>query len=97
MPELTFTNLRVPATTTKPLQSSEMEEVATALRNAKDNRTPIEAPSKTWPGLDRDTAFRVMERGCQHAVRERGDRLVGYKLGNIAKGEKVPLCGSPQV
>ncbi|RAL16620.1 2-keto-4-pentenoate hydratase [Aspergillus homomorphus CBS 101889] len=66
------------------MQTNELQEVALALRTARDNRAPITAPSKTWPSLDADSGFEVQRLNVEHAVKN-GDRLVGYKLGNIAK------------
>ncbi|PLB53594.1 TodF product hydratase [Aspergillus steynii IBT 23096] len=66
------------------MQPSELQEIARALRSARDSQTPIQAPTKTWPGLDADSAFEVQRIGAEEAIKK-GDRLVGYKLGNIAK------------
>ncbi|KAL4802255.1 hypothetical protein BDV18DRAFT_147139 [Aspergillus unguis] len=62
----------------------DLYDVAVALRTARTEATPIDAPTKTWPSLDADGAFKVQQINSEHAV-ENGDRLVGYKLGNIAK------------
>ncbi|GHE76310.1 2-keto-4-pentenoate hydratase [Amycolatopsis deserti] len=62
----------------------ELREIATALRAARLHREPIPAPTKTWPGLDADEGFEVQRINVEAAVAE-GDRVVGYKLGNIAK------------
>ncbi|KAI9034870.1 2-keto-4-pentenoate hydratase [Aspergillus affinis] len=45
---------------------------------------PIQAPTKTWPALDADSTFEVQRIGADEALKK-GDHLVGYKLGNIAK------------
>lgn len=66
------------------MQEADLRDVAAALRNAKDNRTPIAAPTKTWADLDVDGGFAVQKITVQEAV-DAGDRMVGYKLGNIAK------------
>ncbi|GAA3547591.1 fumarylacetoacetate hydrolase family protein [Amycolatopsis ultiminotia] len=66
------------------MHNSELHDVATALRTARLDRVPIPAPTKTWPGLDADRAFQVQQINVDHAVAG-GDRVVGYKLGNIAK------------
>ena len=66
------------------MSSFNLNDVAAALRTARAEATPINAPSKTWPSLDADGAFKVQEINTEYAVRN-GDRLVGYKLGNIAK------------
>ena len=66
------------------MSSFDLNDVAAALRTARAEATPIDAPSKTWPSLDADGAFKVQEINTEYAVRN-GDRLVGYKLGNIAK------------
>ncbi|KAJ5994394.1 hypothetical protein N7451_010118 [Penicillium sp. IBT 35674x] len=62
----------------------DLNDVAAALRTARAEGTPIDAPTKTWPSLDADGAFKVQQINSIHAV-QNGDRLVGYKLGNIAK------------
>lgn len=66
------------------MTSFDLNDVAAALRTARAEATPIDAPSKTWPSLDGDGAFKVQEINSEHAIKN-GDRLVGYKLGNIAK------------
>jgi len=64
--------------------TTELDEVATTLRSARLRRQPIAAPTTTWPALDADSAFAVQRINVDHAV-DNGDRIVGYKLGNIAK------------
>ncbi|MEV4732410.1 2-keto-4-pentenoate hydratase [Saccharopolyspora sp. NPDC049426] len=66
------------------MQTTELHEIATTLRHARLNRTPIAAPTKTWQQLDADAAFEVQRLTVEMAV-SGGDRVVGYKLGNIAK------------
>ena len=66
------------------MQTSELAEVAAALRTARANGEPITAPTKTWPNLDADAGFAVQRINVEEAVTN-GDRMVGYKLGNIAK------------
>jgi 2-keto-4-pentenoate hydratase len=66
------------------MQDTELRATAAALRTARADRTPISAPSKTWPALDADAGFKVQQLNVEAAVAA-GDRLVGYKLGNIAK------------
>jgi 2-keto-4-pentenoate hydratase len=61
-----------------------LDDVADALRTARLHGTPIAAPTGTWPDLDPDAAFAVQKINVEHALAQ-GDRLVGYKLGNIAK------------
>lgn len=61
-----------------------LEDIAGSLRAARLQGQPIAAPTETWPALDADAAFEVQKINVRHAV-ESGDRLVGYKLGNIAK------------
>lgn len=62
----------------------DLRDVAAALRTARADAKPIEAPTKTWPTLDPDGGFKVQEINSEYAINH-GDRLVGYKLGNIAK------------
>ena len=61
-----------------------LEDIAGTLRTARLQGKPIAAPTKTWPNLDANTAFEVQKINVKHAV-DNGDRLVGFKLGNIAK------------
>lgn len=66
------------------MSTSTLEDIADTLRTARLQGEPIAAPTETWPSLDADTAFEVQKINVDHAVAN-GDRLVGYKLGNIAK------------
>jgi 2-keto-4-pentenoate hydratase len=66
------------------MSSINLEDVASALRTARTSSKPIDAPTKTWPGLNADDAFKIQQLNSTHAI-QNGDRLVGYKLGNIAK------------
>ncbi|KAH6658852.1 putative TodF product hydratase [Plectosphaerella plurivora] len=61
-----------------------LNEIAEALRLAKEKGEPIDAPTKTHPGLTVPGAFEVQRITVDEAVK-RGDRHVGWKLGNIAK------------
>ncbi|WP_427005434.1 2-keto-4-pentenoate hydratase [Pseudarthrobacter sp. H2] len=61
-----------------------LEDIAGTLRTARLKGEPIAAPTETWPSLNADMAFEVQKINVGHAVAD-GDRLVGYKLGNIAK------------
>ncbi|KAL4771116.1 hypothetical protein BDW60DRAFT_208367 [Aspergillus nidulans var. acristatus] len=61
-----------------------LNNVATALRTAPAEGRPIDAPTKTWTCLNADMAFKVQQINSEQAI-QNGDRLVGYKLGNIAK------------
>jgi 2-keto-4-pentenoate hydratase len=66
------------------MQDTELRAIAAALRTARADRTPIPAPSKTSPALDADAGFKVQQLNVEQALAA-GDRVVGYKLGNIAK------------
>ncbi|MGY3317401.1 2-keto-4-pentenoate hydratase [Arthrobacter sp. ok909] len=66
------------------MSTNTLEDIADTLRTARLKGEPIAAPTETWPSLDADTAFEVQKINVDHAVAN-GDRLVGYKLGNIAK------------
>ncbi|KAJ5218532.1 uncharacterized protein N7498_000631 [Penicillium cinerascens] len=66
------------------MSAFDLNDVAAALRTARAESKPIDAPTKTWPSLDADGAFKVQQINSIHAV-QNGDRLIGYKLGNIAK------------
>lgn len=61
-----------------------LEELSEKLRNARLTQTPIEPPVKTHGELSVQQAFEVARISKDRQV-ENGDRLVGYKLGNIAK------------
>jgi 2-keto-4-pentenoate hydratase len=60
-----------------------LDQIAETLRTARVNRAPVEAPSSKWPELDAPTAIAVQRLNVDHLVAA-GDRLVGYKLGNVA-------------
>jgi 2-keto-4-pentenoate hydratase len=66
------------------MQTTELHDVAVALRTARATGEPIPAPTKNWPDLDADAGFQVQRINVEDAVAH-GDRVVGYKLGNIAK------------
>ena len=66
------------------MSAFDLNDIATALRTAKTEAKPIDAPTKTWPSLDPDGAFKIQQINSAHAI-SNGDRLIGYKLGNIAK------------
>lgn len=67
------------------MSTADLDEIANSLRRARLDRTPIAAPSRTFPSLDVKGAFQVQRITVRDAVEKDGDRLVGYKLGNIAK------------
>lgn len=67
------------------MSASELDEIAEVLRNARINHTPIPPPTENYPSLNVETAFEVQRITAQKAITQDGDRLVGYKLGNIAK------------
>ena len=60
------------------------DDIADELHTARLAGQPIAAPTETWPSLDADAAFAVQKINVDRAIAD-GDRLVGYKLGNIAK------------
>ncbi|KAK7713985.1 hypothetical protein SLS57_007272 [Botryosphaeria dothidea] len=66
------------------MESSQVRDIATALRTARLKRTPISPPSKDYPKLDVHDAFEVQKVSVELGLAS-GDRMVGYKLGNIAK------------
>jgi 2-keto-4-pentenoate hydratase len=61
-----------------------LDQIAETLRSARLNRAPVEAPSSKWPKLDVATAIAVQRLEVDKQVAA-GDRVVGYKLGNIAE------------
>ncbi|KAL9086684.1 MAG: hypothetical protein Q9165_007003 [Trypethelium subeluteriae] len=67
------------------MQTSDIRDIAALLREARLERAPIDPPSKTWPSLDEKWAFEVQKTAANIAITEHNDRIVGYKLGNIAK------------
>lgn len=66
------------------MRTAELREIAITLREARLNGMPVTAPSTKWLDLDADKAFEVQRLSVEMAVAD-GDRVVGYKLGNIAK------------
>lgn len=66
------------------MSTNTLDGIAGILRSARLMGEPIAAPTETMPALDADAAFEIQKINVKHAVAE-GDRLVGYKLGNIAK------------
>ncbi|KAK3191303.1 hypothetical protein K4F52_002513 [Lecanicillium sp. MT-2017a] len=66
------------------LNDDEVTAIAEALRNARLTKTPIDAPKSTYPNLDVAGGMAVQKATVELAAAN-GDRLVGYKLGNIAK------------
>ena len=66
------------------MSTTTLEGIADTLRSARLTGEPIAAPTATMPALDPDAAFEVQKINIDHALAN-GDRLVGYKLGNIAK------------
>lgn len=67
------------------MQNSDIESIAEALRIARLSHEPIDPLTTTWPELNQHDAFEVQKKTVDIAVNKHGDRLVGYKLGNIAK------------
>jgi 2-keto-4-pentenoate hydratase len=66
------------------MDTQELREVAQVLFNARQTKTPIPRPITTYPKLDVKGAFQVQKISVEMGL-ENGDRMVGYKLGNIAK------------
>ncbi|KAE8377606.1 hypothetical protein BDV26DRAFT_281769 [Aspergillus bertholletiae] len=66
------------------MQVSGLRAISLALRTARSNQNPIQTPTKTWPTLDAESGFEVQRITAEDAISS-GDRLAGYKLGNIAK------------
>ena len=66
------------------MQTSVLRDIAETLRKARLDGKPVQPPIKTWPSLNADSAFEVQRLSVEDAV-SRGDRVVGYKLGNITK------------
>ncbi|KAL5002162.1 hypothetical protein BDV10DRAFT_181845 [Aspergillus recurvatus] len=52
----------------------DLNDVAAAFRTARAEGRSIDAPTKTWPTLDSDTAFKVQQINFEHAIHN-GDRL----------------------
>lgn len=74
----------MPSLLHRRMSSVNLSDIAATLRTARAEAKPIDPPSKTWPALDADSAFKVQQVNSEYAIKN-GDRLVGYKLGNIAK------------
>ncbi|GAA3725277.1 2-keto-4-pentenoate hydratase [Spinactinospora alkalitolerans] len=63
---------------------TQVQQAAFTLAQARRSASATSPLVEEWPELDADTAFRIQ----QHDVAARvaaGDRVVGFKLGNIAK------------
>ncbi|MBE2998677.1 2-hydroxypenta-2,4-dienoate hydratase [Nocardiopsis sp. HNM0947] len=61
-----------------------ISNAAAELARARRDVRALPPLTKGWTGLDADTAFRIQQQGVADRVAA-GDRVVGYKLGNIAK------------
>jgi 2-keto-4-pentenoate hydratase len=66
------------------METGELRNLAEEFRNARISKKPIQAPSERFPNLDVKAAMEVQRHTVDLAL-ENGDRVVGYKLGNIAK------------
>lgn len=66
------------------MSSQQLEDISFALNKARISQSPIDPPKQTWPALTHNDAFEVQRVTIKNAVAG-GDRLVGMKLGNIAK------------
>ncbi|CAK1368310.1 unnamed protein product [Cercospora beticola] len=66
------------------MHESDLHTIAKTLHDARQTSRPIQPPTETWPQLTPDNAFRVQQITLHNAL-QNGDRLVGWKLGNIAK------------
>lgn len=66
------------------MDEMKLEEIALAFRTARLDRIPMPPPSSQHSDLDARSAFQVQRISARVAV-ENGDRVVGFKLGNIAK------------
>ncbi|CAI6034890.1 unnamed protein product [Clonostachys chloroleuca] len=66
------------------MDAKDLNTISELMRNARATRQPVVAPSKTYPNLDVKSAFEIAKISAESDVKN-GDRIVGYKLGNIAK------------
>ncbi|PIA90504.1 2-hydroxyhexa-2,4-dienoate hydratase [Cercospora beticola] len=66
------------------MHESDLHTIAKTLHDARQTSRPIQPPTKTWPQLTPDDALRIQQITLHDAL-SNGDRLVGWKLGNIAK------------
>lgn len=66
------------------MDENAIREVADSLRNARISKTPVAAPSEKYPKITVKEAWEIGKVNVETAVKN-GDRMVGYKLGNIAK------------
>lgn len=66
------------------MSAIDVREIAESFRKARLNQEPISAPSEKHPNLDVKTAMAI-QRATVDIALENGDRVVGYKLGNVAK------------
>lgn len=61
-----------------------VSNAAAELARARRDVRAVPPLTEGWADLDADTGFRIQQQGVAERVAA-GDRVVGYKLGNIAK------------
>lgn len=76
---------------THPSNGLENHECIRARRDRRDSAQHANqpnthpSPDRKYPSLNVETAFEAQKISAWKAIAKDGDRLVGYKLGNIAK------------
>jgi 2-oxo-3-hexenedioate decarboxylase len=74
-----------------------IQRAATALLDAEGTRTERDPISDQWPALDLATAYRIQDETL-HRRLERGERLVGVKLGLTSRAKQIRMgISSPLV
>ncbi|KAL5341925.1 putative TodF product hydratase [Aspergillus crustosus] len=68
---------------TEKVTPETISSIALALRTARKDKSPIPAPTKSH-SLTVNDGWSIQQELVAHSV-QNGDRIVGYKLGNIAK------------
>lgn len=70
------------------LSSDIHRQAATLLLHAERDRKPIVQPSKSWPEMAIDDAYRIQALWAQARI-ERGARLVGHKIGLTSRAMQM--------
>ena len=66
------------------LDQATREKVVDALFDTYRSRTPMPLPTKTWPGIEVEDAYRIQQTFIARKVAE-GGKVKGYKVGLTSK------------
>ena len=70
------------------ITEQERREAANALLKAETDRKPIVQPSKTYPGLELEDAYKIQALWAE-ARTARGARVVGHKIGLTSRAMQM--------